>query len=924
MPRFQDLPFCEHRQQLAQLVPIWPVWPEPEERELALTQEEADFYLQDLPNNGQRFLNMQKKMPTILHSMAHHQKRCPCGCREAFSDITLHQGGVHGFLIRSDESPTGLRHPHPMEIALMNGMSHGIAHRGCLRELLPMLGQFASPVQAHWMLIQWQAVNMSNQDQTIQERHEELMQMIVRSHQQNWPTPAMSIPRTLQVSIDIEPTFEITLTKPTRVSQVIRATREIAQTDTIRWAAPHPPGCDPLLDPQVPHLTLRYGCGKDLWYETLRRRQLHFGSGPDRERAVIEWLSNFLPSKGVEEKNAEQRAKAAVKRLGLEPLESALQAKDPWRSLKAIGNKIGKPFQWITVDELERHIQARAHVRFGADTKPRKKSGKSKRVDTEVHLTPELLELLPDSFEDEEGDPLPMITLESVKPDMRGIALISIDQAPQFLDVKQNMSTDAFALLTIGEIPGGKHENAEPMQWTAIYKPTMEPIIVHGHLISLGDTAVQKRKSEDEQELQQIDTTVVRAQIFRDQFQQDWAALCAGPVKVLIQLIPALQLCRDEQCSGTCKLFHCAIDEEVRQVMVDVWNWRWQDEKGKPVKSRDAASFSVHLRIPLSGLDALLGYSGWSGIFFEPRDSEHDGALRYSTIWLPRGSHIDDAFRHKRSSDLVVGIARMGPKIGLRAYAKNEAEILKLVYPDRHLVNCEIKLIYEMGPFPHTLSKDGVLKMLSGWKWSARPLKILKSTPAGRFWEIGTSTMPPAPFLHTDKGAIAVTKKREHNESTGMTRFQAPSKTMAHLKSRQTTTTSGSQASSDPWAQGNDPWAQYKGAHGGDAWKSYFQHNQKEASAPKKRMAELEERIFTKFTTQWQQKKDEDASMEQSDEVAEKQDRLQVEVDALRAQNEKFEGWGNVEQHMQQQSAQIQELGQAVSAQASTSNHIQH
>ena len=296
------------------------------------------------------------------------------------------------------------------------------------------------------------------------------------------------------------------------------------------------------------------------------------------------------------------------------------------------------------------------------------------------------------------------------------MAIISIEQAPQYLEEKRNLSTDAFALLTIGEIPGEKHDNAEPLQWMAIYKPTMEPIIVHGHMISLGDSAVQKRKSDDEQELHQIDTTVVKVQVFRDLYPHDWGALCDGPVKQVIHLIPALQLCRDDQCPGRCKLFHCAIEEEVRQVTLDVWNWRWMDDKGKPSKNRDATIFAVHIRIPLSGLDALLGYSGWCGIFFEPRHAERDGALRYSTVWLPRGSQIDDALRHKRSSELVVGIATMGPKIGLRSYAKNESAVLKLVYPDRHMVNCEIKLIYEMGPFPHAMGKDGVLKMLSDWK----------------------------------------------------------------------------------------------------------------------------------------------------------------------------------------------------------------
>ena len=583
MPKLLDLPFCEGRQQLGQLIPSWPTWSTPEERALALDDHEKDFYLSERPNNGQRFLDLSKKSPTILHSLAHHRLPCPCGCRDAFQESTLQSGGIHGILIRTAESSTGLRHPHPMELSLLNGIPHGLVCNDSLKELLPMIGQIASPVQAHWVLVQWQAVNVSNEEKSMGQRHEDLINMIIRSHKQNWPTPEMFVPRPLQVVIEKEPPMIVTLCRPTRVHQVVQATRDLLDEMTVSWASPHPPHADPLIDPSSTSLMLRYGsgatldwrdlvaapmtiprglheitlrtqgqiifdhdhrenmafltpqmmahalerslsksflincmdgaekvvalfwdqghwlflfgqkigeqvhidvydgldreisfdlhamCGKlaqafdclepkiykktivrqkhgdhcgtiallhmglvlntwqiadeataILWYEALRRKQLHHGTGPDREAALMQWLCNFLPSKGVAEADVEQRAKAAIRKLGIEPLEQSIKEKDAWRSLKALGNKLGKPFQWITVDELERHIQARAHHRFGTDTKMRKKGHKARKTDTEVTLTPELLELLPDSFEDEDGDPLQMVTLDNVRPDMRG------------------------------------------------------------------------------------------------------------------------------------------------------------------------------------------------------------------------------------------------------------------------------------------------------------------------------------------------------------------------------------------------------------------------------------------------------------------------------------------------------------------------
>ena len=1097
LPDLVDLPLALGRQRLVDVIPHWPVWPMQEERELSLTDLEKEFYLRDQPNNGQRFLDLEAKMPTQLHSIAHHLVDCPCGCRKAFRADTLRSGGVHGTLIRTNANAAGVRHPHPEELALLHGLPCGLIHRGHLRELLPMIGQIASPVQAHWMLIQLHGANYTTDKRTLLTKHESFIKNLLDGHAAAWPTPLMLQPREHQVQIADEAPITFKVDMPIRLHEIIQATEKLSQTTGLTRVFPHPPHQDPLLKPEDKTLYLRFGSGKELdwrelvlreaaippglhegtlgsqgqmlidkaapssityltplqvirsmegfsssgvrflgqlmdghqefmtlfwdeghwifmhgvvvdlclqlqiydglrkapsanveqfgrlmtqalgvgdfhvqvlclvsqthghhcgtiallhmgvalqlwtkvdeptammWYDALKRKQLHYGTGSDRETAVLQWLCNFLPSKGVHETEAMDRARASIRKLGLEAVEKATKEKDPWRALKALGNKLGKPFQWITVDELERHIQARSRSKYGTDTKGKRKAGQKKKVDNPICLLPEQLELVPDTFEDDDGDAVGMITLDNVKPDMRGIAIISVEQAPQYLEEKNNLSTDAFALLTIGELPSDVPDHAEAVQWLAIYKPTMEPIIIHGHLICLGDSAIKKRKAEDEQELAHVDTTVIRTQIFKDQFHQDWASLCAGPVKQLIQMIPALQLCKNSECDGTCKLFHCAIDEEVLQVALDVWNWRWLDEKYKPTKSADAFCFSVYLRVPLSGLDAILGYSGWSGIYFEPRHSERDGALRYATVWLPKGSTTDDALKFKRSSELVVGLARMHMKIGLRSYAKHEHQVLKLVYPDRQIVNCGIKLIYEMGPFPHSLSKDGVLKMLGEWKWQARPLRPLKSTPIGRFWEIGTSSTPPAPFLSTDKGPIAVTQKRVHSETNAPATFQATSKTLAHLKSKSSASSSSSSSQIvDPWAHGQDPWANYKGNTSAGGVRNIFTANQGEAEAPRKRLKDMEDRLFSKVQQQLQQQKADEMKVDSLEHTAEQQSVLQVEVEALRAQNEKFEHWfqetgtrmGNVEAHLQQQGAQILELGAAAKSQAQTTSHIQ-
>ena len=1097
LPDLKDMPFAHGRQMLGQIFPFWPCWSDQDEQQLLLSDEEIEFYVPE--HGGDRLLDLNSKAPTLLHSLAHHMVPCPCGCRAAFNPMALQSKGIHGFLVQSQRFNGRLRHPHPMEAALLVGVPHGVKGTERVRDLLPMLGQVASPLQSHWMIIQ--VLNFATQcpfEQLVW-KHEMVVQRLLQGHYRRWPTVEMYQPRLCQVALGDEPFVSFNVERPITVHEVTQAMsvltaekvvvdKEKNEEDELVLTGPGPlclrygcgftdflhhleelaevvpPGlheffvgdqgqrllqrsrksdvayfsplmvvntleglsgtaqvtlaehmrgkkefvalqwneghwlmlhgvmhldylevkvydgwrsfvavdteiwahrmCRALESPELricrcalitqgegPHCgavaLLHLGNVLGLWHHTeewvarrwyiaLRLQQMHvgcgsrYGCGPSREQAIITWLTDFLPAKGVREDRAADRARSALKKLGTDCLERALKSKDPWRALKAAGNSSGKPFQWVQFDELESHIQQRATTKHGASSGSKRKIA-AKKVDTMLDLSPEVLELLPDSFEDDNQLNLPMVTLENIKPDMRGVAIVTTDQAASFLKDRKNLSTDAFALVTIGELAAVSEEVATPVQWNAIYRPTMEPIIIHGHLISLGDVAVKKCKPQNEQEIPLVDSTVVRVQIFADECKQDWKELSKGPVKQVVSLIPALQICRSEDCNGNCRSFHPAVDEDVHSVLLDVWSWRWMDDKLKTAKAEVASLFLVHFRIPCSGLLDLLGYSGWSGIYIEPRPAEHDSAPKFSVVWLGKQHTLEDAIKLKRSQDKVLGLARLRDKIGVRTLAKNEMELMKLIFPKRQLVACEIKMMYEAGPFPHNLAKDQVLHILQEWKWSARPLRPIRSTNGGRYSEIGTDKEPPGPFLYTDGGAIAVTKKKDVAEGGRKPQaFMAAGHTLAHVKANTSAASSTSTKVSDPWVD-SDPWAAYRSRN---AQSSDFvcTDNKNKADAPKKRMDEMEARISKQLE---EKLKECQASWQAGDADADMKDdansKLQAQVCELQAQNSKFEGWfaetgqrmGAVEKHLHSQGQQIQELSGALQTQVTTTSHLQ-
>ena len=174
----------------------------------------------------------------------------------------------------------------------------------------------------------------------------------------------------------------------------------------------------------------------------------------------------------------------------------------------------------------------------------------------------------------------------------------------------------------------------------------------------------------------------------------------------------------------------------------------------------------MNFRVPASGRFDLLSHSGWNGVFIEPRPLPNaPSSQRFAVVWLPRTATIDDAFNWKRNLDQIVGLARMRHKLGLRVRAKDEEATIKAVFPDSCVRPCTVKHTYEAGPLPFGLHRGKVADLLKAWSWKARPLRSVRSTSLGQFWEIGAEEPPQAGIMPTDQGLITISHRREAQSS---------------------------------------------------------------------------------------------------------------------------------------------------------------
>lgn len=224
LPKLSDLPLALHRQTLGQLVRQWPTWPKEEERELKLTQSELDMYQDPAYGVLPRLLDMNGVAPTLLHSAGHHLVDCPCGCRGPISDVTLRARGWQAIVVNSNYSDIALRHVHHNEAAFLVGAPFGLVALGERKALLPLLGQIASPIQAHWILAQVLDANGMLGDRTLFDAHERVMNHHVQEHLRRWPTRANQIPRQISIVFERDPVLHVTVHESVSVRALLEAT----------------------------------------------------------------------------------------------------------------------------------------------------------------------------------------------------------------------------------------------------------------------------------------------------------------------------------------------------------------------------------------------------------------------------------------------------------------------------------------------------------------------------------------------------------------------------------------------------------------------------------------------------------------------------------------------------------------------------
>ena len=632
-----------------------------------------------------------------------------------------------------------------------------------------------------------------------------------------------------------------------------------------------------------------------------------FGRTPSSgEQDVIWQLRDLLKSKGVDDSRTEERALAALNKIGLAKLQDALQSAQPWMALKSLGSAPRVNFMWIKPDELERQIRARATSKFHIGKSNRKATGPKPKVSPTV-LDPELLELIPDTFMTEQGNPILPISMDQVGSDRAGLAFGLVSQVLPFLKEGASLSMDALGVLTTSPIPVESHGllPVTAIRFPALYKPTEEPILVDGSLVQLGDITIARHREGEPVPLESIPTGTLKLSVYKDEWPGDWGEFIKSPMKLVTEHFPKLVLCKGLRCGGQCAKFHSPVDAELDGVILDLWSRSWQTLKGKRTTPQEADQFQVLIRVPKICVSLLQGLSGTSGFYAEPRRDDGRGPSDDSmVIWVPNGN-LEDAVLKSRTIERVLAICRFGGKYGIRVAQKDAEATHSKLNPDVPFQDFHIQFVYEIRPLPHGTQRAGVIQLLKKWHWKARPLQPHHSDPQGMGWLVGAAVEPPAMLFPAEQGDVTVVLHRKMMNNSSGPQVLTTMKTRSHMQKAPRASQAASQSAhsigpppglADPWANWKDPWARAK---------PVVQASEDVAMAATSRLDQLEERVSN--NVQQQLLRANTSEGEQKHE--ERFKKLEVDISELKQQHTRYEGWfqeaATVTNNMQSQIGEL-------------------
>ena len=536
-----------------------------------------------------------------------------------------------------------------------------------------------------------------------------------------------------------------------------------------------------------------------------------FGAGLDLKTS--ERLHGLLSEHGVAVDQVSSRATLLLQAVGVGAVQKALQSGQPWRGLKAAANQIKPPFQLVLPAELEAAVSKKA-AKGGLKGRKKAPASSSKvpaKPDPPQGLDPAKLVVEEGLFTSVDGEPVGQCSISDLGPFQSGVCLCTVDQAAAYLRAGQLISQGALALVVLN---AEESQLATSLSWSFMRvilrcQANGEPILVPAYLVQLGKVVVHSRPETAPSDVLHVSAACLKVAIFRDSVD-DWSQVIKAPVKYLLAHVPPLQACSAAPASVcTCPKWHPGVDSSVEDPVLDVWRRQWVSLSFMQSAPEHAEIFIVNLRCVESQFLAVLGCSGRSGIFFEPRSLDaREPHLDFQVLWMPK-TEVAELLRLQQCHHGILGLARVGSRFGLRARLADAPELARTLKPGSVFLAAGARTTFEVGPLPFGCDRLTVAKLCAQWKWQARPLHPCRTVDSalGNMWRVQACSPPPSSVVRYHGNEVVITKVADpEGPSTAQVAQVIGNSAVVQMCSKDS---KAAPAGPDPWLK-SDPWAPFQ------------------------------------------------------------------------------------------------------------------
>ena len=538
-------------------------------------------------------------------------------------------------------------------------------------------------------------------------------------------------------------------------------------------------------------------------------RPWQWGAGLDA--SALARLHDLLKQHGVPDSQLATRTHLIQQMIGTPDLQGALVGSTAWRAIKSLANKCNPPLQLVLAEELNAQVQKRA--KEGKVGAKRTKKGWSEGSSSQTgppKLDPSKLSLDSGVFTKPDGTSLGQLNLEAIGAFAEGVVLGTVADGLAYLQAGQPVNKLCLGMFILNaksqdictRLP--IHEVRIPLRCTA----NREPVLIAGHLVQLGSQAVHVGQSKPAADIEAPSAVCIKVAVYRDSIEGQWNDFCRAPIKYLIGNLPALVRCPDHDAMDcSCNGWHPPPDCQAKDPILDVWRRQWVTLQFKPTSMETADIFLVNIRCISDQETSLLGLSGVHGIYIEPRTLDAREPNRaFQVIWLSNVP-MAEAVRLKQCNPLVIGIARIGSRMGLRVKTEDAEEVGKAVRPGAIILGTGPKMEFEVGPLPFGMDRLSVSRMCLAWGWQARPLHAIRvvNGQQGSIWLVQSSASPPNnvfPMKHGDV-VVSTLPPKEQSSAGSPSEFVGSMATLELCRLKD-----GGSVPIDP-LQVKDPWSNY-------------------------------------------------------------------------------------------------------------------